>query len=213
MCYNFSKEEGICMGYLISVIGAYLLGSVSMAYFLTKRKNIDARKSGTGNLGASNTKVLLGWGPAVIVAIHDIGKGVAAVLLAQLLFPALPCVGPAAGVACILGHIYPFYLGFRGGKGLATYMGVAAALDWRVAIGVALMLVVITLVTDYIALGTIAVSVAVPVVLGLMTGDAGLALILCVATAVMLCKHWENLVRIKNGTEIGLRNSGKYKVK
>ncbi len=201
------------MGYLISILGAYLLGSVSMAYFLTKRKNIDARESGTGNLGASNTKVLLGWGPAVIVALHDIGKGVAAVLLAQLLFPELEHVGAAAGVACILGHIYPFYLGFRGGKGLATYLGVAAALDWRVAIGVALMLVVITVVTNYIALGTIAVSVAVPAALGILTGNLILVLILCVATAVMLGKHWENLVRIKNGTEIGLRDSGKYKVK
>ena len=201
------------MGYLISILGAYLLGSVSMAYFLTKRKNIDARQQGTGNLGASNTKVLLGWGPAVIVALHDIGKGVAAVLLARLLFPELEHVGAAAGVACILGHIYPFYLGFRGGKGLATYLGVAAALDWRVAIGVALMLVVITVVTNYIALGTIAVSVAVPAALGILTGNLILVLILCVATAVMLVKHWENLVRIKNGTEIGLRESGKYKVK
>ena len=201
------------MGYLISILGAYLLGSVSMAYFLTKRKNIDARTSGSGNLGASNTKVLLGWGPAVIVALHDIGKGVAAVLLARLLFPELEHVGAAAGVACILGHIFPFYLGFRGGKGLATYLGVAAALDWRVAIGVALMLVVITVVTNYIALGTITVSVTVPAALWFLTGDLTLVLILCIATAVMLVKHWENLVRIKNGTEIGLRESGKYKVK
>lgn len=201
------------MGYLIPILGAYLLGSVSMAYFLTKRKNIDARESGTGNLGASNTRVLLGWGPAVIVGIHDIAKGVVAVLLARFLFPDLPNVGAAAGVACILGHIYPFYLGFRGGKGLATYLGVAAALDWRVAIGVALMLVVITVVTNYIALGTIAVCVAVPVVLGILTGNWIRSLILGIATAVMLVKHWENLVRIQNGTEIGLRESGKYKVK
>lgn len=201
------------MGYLISILGAYLLGSVSMAYFLTKRKNIDARTSGSGNLGASNTKVLLGWGPAVIVALHDIGKGVVAVLLARLLFPELEYVGAAAGVACILGHIFPFYLGFRGGKGLATYLGVTAALDWRVAIGVALLLVVITLVTNYIALGTIAVSIVVPVVMDILTGNVVLVLILCIATVVMLFKHWENIQRIRQGTEIGLRESGKHKVK
>lgn len=201
------------MGYVISLIAAYLLGSVSMAYFLTSRKNIDARESGTGNLGASNTKVLLGWGPAVVVALHDIGKGVVAVILARLLFPDLEYVGAAAGVACILGHIFPFYLGFRGGKGLATYLGVAAALDWRVAIGVALLLVVITLVTNYIALGTIAVSIEVPVAMGILTQDLILPLILCVATVVMLFKHWENIQRIRLGTEIGLRDSGKHKVK
>lgn len=201
------------MGYLISILGAYLLGSVSLAYFMTKRKNIDARTSGTGNLGASNTKVLLGWGPAVLVAVHDIGKGVLAVLLAGILFPDLEYAGAAAGVACVLGHIFPFYLGFRGGKGLATFLGMTAALDWRVALGVALMLVLITVVTDYIALGTIAVSIAVPVVLLILTGDVGQVLILSLATVVMLVKHWKNLVRIKNGTEIGLRNSGKHKVK
>jgi len=201
------------MGYLISIFGAYLLGSVSMAYFLTKRKNIDAREQGTGNLGASNTKVLLGWGPAVIVGIHDIAKGVVAVLLARFLFPDLPNVGAAAGVACVLGHIFPFYLGFRGGKGLATFLGMTAALDWRVAIGTVVLLVVITLVTDYIGLATIAVSIAVPVALWFLTGDVGLVLILCAATVVMLCKHWVNLVRIRNGTEIGFRNSGKHKVK
>lgn len=201
------------MGYLISILGAYLLGSASMAYFLTKRKNIDARESGTGNLGASNTRVLLGWGPAVLVAIHDIGKGLIAVLLAQFLFPDLPYVGAAAGVASVLGHIFPFHLGFRGGKGLATFMGMAGGLNFWLACAMGVVLAVITVVTDYIALGTIAVSVAVPVVLGLLTGDWVQSLILGVATAVMLYKHWENLMRIKNGTEIGLRGAGKYKVK
>lgn len=201
------------MGYLISIFGGYLLGSVSMAYFLTKRKNIDARKQGSGNLGASNTRVLLGWGPAVLVAVHDIGKGLIAVLLAQFLFPELPCVGAAAGVACVWGHIFPFYLGFRGGKGLATFVGMTAGLNFWLACAMGVVLAVITVVTDYIALGTIAVSVAVPVALWFLTGDLGLVLVVCVATAVMLCKHWENLVRIKNGTEIGLRSAGKYKVK
>ena len=201
------------MGYLISILGGYLLGSVSLAYFLTKRKNIDARSQGTGNLGASNTRVLLGWGPAVLVAVHDIGKGLIAVHLAQFLFPELPWVGAAAGVACVWGHIFPFYLGFRGGKGLATFIGMTGGLNFWLACAMGVLLAVITVVTDYIALGTIAVSLAVPVALWFLTGDLGLVLVVCVATAVMLCKHWENLMRIKNGTEIGLRNAGKYKVK
>ena len=201
------------MGYFISILVAYLLGSVSMAYFLTKQKNVDARKQGTGNLGASNTKVLLGWGPAVIVAVHDIGKGLIAVLLARFLFPELPYVGAAAGVACVLGHIFPFYLGFRGGKGLATFIGMTGGLNFWLACAMGVLLALITVLTNYIALGTIAVSVVVPVALGILTGDWIQSMILGVATAVMLCKHWENLVRIKNGTEIGLRDSGKHKVK
>ena len=201
------------MGYLISAVAAYLLGSASLAYFLTKRKNIDARKQGTGNLGASNTRVLLGWGPAVLVAVHDIGKGLIAVLLARYFFPELPWVGAVAGVACVLGHIFPFYLGFRGGKGLATFIGMTGGLNFWLACAMGVLLAVITVVTDYIALGTIAVSVVVPVILGILTGDWVQSAILGVATAVMLYKHWDNLARIKNGTEIGLRAAGKYKVK
>ena len=201
------------MGYLISIIGSYLLGSLSMAYFLTKRKNVDARTSGTGNLGASNTKVLLGWGPAVLVAIHDVGKGLIAVLLAQYVFPDLPHVGAVAGVACVFGHIFPFYLGFRGGKGLATFMGMAGGLNVWLAIGMTVVLAVVTIVTNYIALATITVSVAIPLALGFLTGNWEQSLILFVATAVMLFKHWENLVRISKGTEIGLRGSAKHKVK
>lgn len=195
------------MGYLFAALGSYLMGCASMAHLLSSIHRIDARKNGSGNLGASNIKVLMGWGPAVLVAVHDIGKGLLTVALARLLFPDLEYIGSVAGVACILGHIFPFYLGFRGGKGLATYLGVAAALDWRVALFVALMLVVITVITNYIALGTIAVSIAVPVGIGILTQSVIVPLILCVATVVVLCKHWENIQRIRNGTEIGLRKN------
>lgn len=201
------------MGYLISILIAYLMGCVSLADMMARKNNIDAREHGTGNLGASNTMVLFGWGPAVLVAVHDVFKGFFAVLLTQWLFPELPYVGAWAGVACVIGHIFPFYLGFRGGKGLATFMGMTGALNFWLAVGMAVVLAVITVVTNFIALGTVTVSLLIPIFLGFLTGDWIQSLILGVATAVMLYKHWGNLVRIKNGTEIGLRGSEKYKVK
>jgi glycerol-3-phosphate acyltransferase PlsY len=201
------------MGYLISILIAYPMGCVSLADMMARKNNIDAREHGTGNLGASNTMVLFGWGPAVLVAVHDVFKGFFAVLLTQWLFPELPYVGAWAGVACVIGHIFPFYLGFRGGKGLATFMGMAGALNFWLAVGMAVVLAVITVVTNFIALGTVTVSLLIPIFLGFLTGDWIQSLILGVATAVMLYKHWGNLVRIKNGTEIGLRGSEKYKVK
>ena len=201
------------MGYLISILVAYLMGCVSLADMMARKNNIDAREHGTGNLGASNTMVLFGWGPAVLVAVHDVFKGFFAVLLTQWLFPELPYVGAWAGVACVIGHIFPFYLGFRGGKGLATFMGMAGALNFWLAVGMAVVLAVITVVTNFIALGTVTVSLLIPIFLGFLTGDWIQSLILGVATAVILYKHWGNLVRIKNGTEIGLRGSEKYKVK
>lgn len=201
------------MGYLISVLIAYLMGCVSMADMMARKNNIDAREHGTGNLGASNTMVLLGWGPAVLVAVHDVFKGFFAVLLTLWLFPELPYVGACAGVACVIGHIFPFYLGFRGGKGLATFMGMAGALNFWLAVGMALVLAVITVVTNFITLGTLTVSLLIPIILGFLTGNWIQSLILGVATAIMFYKHWGNLVRIKNGTEIGLRGAEKHKIK
>ena len=96
---------------------------------------------------------------------------------------------------------------------MATFIGMTGGLNFWLACAMGVLLALITVLTNYIALGTIAVSVVVPVALGILTGDWIQSMILGVATAVMLCKHWENLVRIKNGTEIGLRDSGKHKVK
>ena len=195
------------MGYVISVLAAYVLGSSSMAFYLGRLRNVDVRRHGSGNLGASNAAVTLGWGAAVLVALHDIGKGILAVLLARLVFPELEYVGIAAGVACVMGHMFPFYLGFRGGKGLASFLGMTIALDWRVALAAVLLLVVVTLVTDFIALGTIAVSVTVPVGMGVLTQSVWPALILLVATVVMVVKHTDNIQRIRKGTEIGLKST------
>ena len=197
------------MGYFIAILTGYLLGSSNMAYFISKMKQVDIRKKGSGNLGASNAAVLFGWGPAVLVAVHDIGKAFAAVLLTKWLFPALPLVGVAAGVACVLGHIFPFYLGFKGGKGLASFLGLLIALDWRVALVAAILLVIVTLVTDFIALGTITVSVVGPVGMLIAGGGLTVFLIMAVATVVIIFKHQDNIVRIRNKQEIGLLSTVK----
>ena len=197
------------MAYFLAALMGYLLGCSNMAYWLGLIKKVDIRGNGSGNLGASNATVLLGWGAGVIVAVHDIGKAVLAVLLAKLLLPEMEYAGAAAGVSCVLGHIYPFYLKFKGGKGLASFLGMVAMLNWKVGIAAALLLVAITLVTDFIALGTISVSVASPVGIFLLTGGIVVPLILCIATVVMIFKHIENIQRIINRTEIGLRSTAK----
>ena len=203
------------MGYLIVIALAYLMGSSNMAYYLSKLKNVEIRKNGSGNLGASNATVLFGWGAGVLVAVHDIGKATLAVLLAGWLFPQLAYVEVIAGVACVLGHIFPFYLKFKGGKGLASFVGMLVALDWRVAIAAALLVLVVTLVTDYIALGTISASLAGPV--GVWIAGSGIVapLIMSIATVIMIFKHRDNIIRIRNKTEIGLLSTikGENRVK
>jgi len=195
--------------YLIVILIGYLVGCSSMAFYLSKLKGIDIRNSGSGNLGASNTMVVLGWGAAILVGIHDIGKAVIAVLLAKYIFPELDNVGAVAGVACVLGHIFPFYLKFKGGKGFASYYGMTLALNWKFALVVGVIIVLVTLITDYISLSTTTTIILVPLYLGIMSQSFVLVSILLIATATMLIKHRENYVRILNGTEIGLRRANR----
>lgn len=203
------------MGYLAVILGAYLMGSSSMAYYLAKLTKKDISKNGSGNLGASNTVVLIGWKAGVLVGIHDIGKGLLAVLLAGWIFPQLEYAPAVAGAACVLGHIFPFYLGFKGGKGLAAYIGMTIALNWKLALVVLVILVIVTLITDYIVAGTVSTIIVVPVATLVLTGNVVLTLILCVPTVVMLFKHRDNYDRIRKGTEVGLRSAikGEHKMK
>ena len=195
------------MSYLIAIGLGYLLGCSNLAYWLSKRHKVDFRKGGSGNLGASNTTVLLGWRAGVTVALHDIGKAALAVALAKLLFPDVAYAAVAAGVAAVLGHVFPFYLKFKGGKGLASFFGTVLTLNWKVGLIIALLLLLITLVTDFLSLGTLTVSVAAPVGIFLSTGSLILPLILAIASVVLVFKHIENIHRLLNRTEIGLRSA------
>lgn len=194
------------MRYLLAVIAGYLLGCSNMAYYLAKAKKADLRGAGSGNLGASNAVVLLGWKAGILTAVHDIGKSVLAVLIMRWLFPELPYVGAVAGVASVLGHIFPFYLKFRGGKGFASYFGMTLALNWKLALCVGVAILVVTIITDYIVCGTVTTIVTVPIYMGITTGWIAAA-ILCIATAVIFYKHRENFPRMLNGTELGLRSA------
>ncbi len=195
------------MKYILIVLIGYLMGCSNMAYYLAKAAKADLRSGGSGNLGASNAVVLLGWKAGVLTAVHDIGKAFLAVLLAKWMFPELEYAGAAAGVACVLGHIFPFYLKFKGGKGFASYFGMTLALNWKLALILAAAIVIVTFVTDYIVCGTLTTIITVPIYMGVHHSNLLLALILCIGTAVILFKHRENFPRMLNGTELGLRSA------
>lgn len=197
------------MAYLFAVLGGYLLGCSNMALYLSKLKGVDIRAGGSGNLGASNAVILMGWGAGVVTALHDIGKAALAVILAKVFLPDLEHIGAVAGVSCVLGHIYPFYLRFRGGKGFASYLGMTIALNWKIALAVLALVVIVTLVTDYIVAATTATIVVVPIWLGIAAHSIVFALILLIASGVIAWKHRENYVRMYKGTEIGFRSAGR----
>ena len=203
------------MQYILVIILSYILGSSNMAKYIAAVKKVDLSAGGSGNPGASNAVILMGWSAGVLTALHDIGKSALAVILARLIFPDLPLIGAVAGVSAVLGHIYPFWLKFRGGKGFASYLGLTIALHWKFAIVVLLLVVVVTLITDYIVAATTTTIVIVPIGLGILTQSILLPLILLIASAVIAWKHRDNYVRMYNGTEIGFRKAGRgdYRVK
>ena len=193
------------MGYLAVLWLSYALGCSNMALYLSKRKQVDLRAGGSKNLGASNALILMGWKAGVLTALHDIGKAALAVLLARLFFGDLPNIGAVAGVAAVLGHIFPFPLRFRGGKGFAAYVGMTLALNWRFALVVIAVIVAVTLITDYIVAGTTATVLMVPSYLGWTDRNPLLFCILLIATVVILFKHRENYRRMLAGTEFRFR--------
>lgn len=197
------------MSYLLVICMGYLLGCSSMALYLSKWKKVNMKEHGTGNLGASNATALMGWRYGILVALHDIGKSALAVILAKLLFPELEYAGAVAGIASVLGHIFPFYLKFKGGKGFASYWGMTLALNWKLALAIFVAGLLITFLTDYIVLATTTTVITVPAFLGLATNSLILVLILCIGSVVIVYKHRKNYVRILNGTEIGLRSVAK----
>ncbi len=203
------------MVYLIVACMGYLLGCSSMALYLSRWKKVDMRDHGSGNLGASNATMLMGWGAGVAVAVHDVLKAVLAVVLARWWFPDLEYAGAVAGVCSVLGHIFPFFLKFQGGKGFASYFGMTLALNWKLALVIALAAVIITWLTDYIVLATTATVVSVPAYLGYSSRSWMLMLILCIASAVIIYKHRMNYVRIAKGTEFRLRSavSGEHRIR
>lgn len=207
------------LAYLAVFVASYFVGCFNTAYLLGKRKNMDIRESGSKNPGASNAMVTMGWKAGVLVGAADIFKCALSVVVTRLIFPLVPELWFFAAFSCIIGHMFPFYLKFRGGKGLACLVGALIALDWRAFVVGGLLIIIITLVTDYMVLSTYTLSFAFPIFAYFFAGwhnsnNTWLCVILAAVTsAFIIGKHFINFKRILNGTEIGIRSahSGKYR--
>ena len=146
---------------MLAILLGYLAGSVPFAFLLARRAGIDVRVAGSGNVGAANVMRTAGTGRAIAVMSLDVAKGAAAVALAQLAIGRRG-VGRSTGAAAVVGHIYPVWLRFHGGKGVAVAAGVFAVLA-PLATGVAAALFVLTVwLTRYISLGSVAATLALP---------------------------------------------------
>jgi glycerol-3-phosphate acyltransferase PlsY len=185
---------------LIAIALAYLVGSVPFAFVLARRRGIDLRRVGSGNVGASNVLRTSGVRNAVAAMCLDGAKGCMAVIVAQRLTvgEATPV---AAGVASIIGHIYPVWLGFRGGKGVATATGVFAVLA-PLALAVASSVFVLAVwVTRYISVGSLAAAITLAVATAASDVPATVAVGAIVSALIIVHRHRANLARLIAGTE------------
>ena len=189
------------------VIGAYLIGSVPFAWLLARRWGAaDLRQVGSGNLGAANGLRASGIKAGVLVAVLDIGKGVLSVALAER-FGGNAAGPAAAGVAAIVGHIYPVWLRFRGGKGVATACGVFSMLT-PLAVPPALGIFLISVwITKYISLGSVLASIALPPIAYALGSPAPAVIAAFAASIIIVFRHRTNVLRLRMGTErrIGAR--------
>ncbi len=199
------------MDYLACVLIGYFLGSLNAAYFLSKAKGFDIRDKGTHNPGASNVTVILGWSYGIVTALVDILKASLAVIICQWLFPTLAYAGFIGGLASVMGHMYSIFLKFKGGKGFASYMGMLLAIDWKVALVLIVISVVITIVTNYIAIATIFTVIAYPIYYFLQDQPTPILYVLIIMALIIIYRHRKNIINIISGKEIGLRSIGKNK--
>ncbi|MBI4845419.1 MAG: glycerol-3-phosphate 1-O-acyltransferase PlsY [Candidatus Omnitrophica bacterium] len=198
------------MDIIITIFGAmisYLLGAVPAAFLVGKLlKGIDIRQEGSGNVGATNALRVLGKGPGIVVLCFDIAKGVIAVTVFAIIFNRLDGVASefiksCYGLAVVCGHIYNVFLGFKGGKGVATSAGVLLGIvPGAILIGVAVFLLILFL-TKYVSLGSIFASILAPFYLLISRAHYSYVLMSAVFCVLIVSKHRENIKRLLSGRE------------
>ena len=195
---------------LIHIIIAYAIGSFSMSHLIAKRKGINLKETGSRNYGASNTLIMIGKKEALIVLISDVSKGFFTVLVSTLIYSTLNIsntnvnIIPIIGSAVILGHIFPFYLKLKGGKGFATYIGVVLAhslilFDGPVFIIAFVLPLILALISDYIIVGTLSMVTIFSIYW--LTLYPLEAIPLIITSIIIWVKHFENIKNIRNKTE------------
>ena len=188
------------MADLLAVLAAYLMGSIPFAQLLSTRRGIDLRRVGSGNVGASNVLRTLGVRPAVLAMMLDAVKGTVAVLIAQRLTNGV-AAPVAAGLASMIGHVYPIWLRFRGGKGVATAAGAFAVLTpvaAVVAVGAFLLTVALT---RFISVGSMVAALTLAAWAIASDAPSIVGIGAAIGAALVLIGHRANVLRLVAGTE------------
>lgn len=180
----------------------YLIGNISPAAVLSKLKNVDLKQEGTKNLGATNTAIVLGRTSGIFVMLFDIFKSFCAAKLAKLVFPQLAVAGMIASIGCILGHCFPVFLRFQGGKGLAAYGGLVLEYNpWFFAAIVIPGVILMTILNTGVAVPMLA-SVMFPILVYLYSKSLADTALAVLAGVIIVIMHWGNLKKAKTKSDV-----------
>ena len=193
---------------LLLAIG-YLLGSMPNGYLAGRwLKGIDLRQCGSGSTGATNVLRNVGKAPALVVFLLDVGKGALAVLLAKS-FGLNDWVQVLAGLAALAGHIWPVWLGWKGGKAVATGLGIFLGLAWPVGLACFGLFMAVISISRIVSLSSVVAAIGLPVLMVLAGASGASISVLIVASVLVLWRHRSNIERLIAGTEPRIGAKGK----
>lgn len=183
------------MSAILSLGLGYLVGCMNPAALVARQTKVDLTKKGTGNLGATNTALVLGRKAGWFVLLFDMLKSILSYKLAKLLFPHLKLAGRIAGLGVLLGHCFPFNMGFVGGKGLASFGGLVLAADPLVFCVLLALGLVLAWQLNYGVYLAVTATVLFPIAMWLRSGDVGITVMTALCSGLIFAMHWRNLMR------------------
>lgn len=194
------------MAIIICLFVGYFFGSLNPAALLSSRKGINLRQEGTKNLGASNTLLVMGKKQGAAVMCFDILKAYLPYKVMQLLFPKLYLAGILTGAAAVVGHIFPFYLEFKGGKGLASFAGFVLAYNPQIFLFLLILTGTLLFLVNHGVVMPVTGSLLFPLLAGANSKDLFITLICVAVSGLLLFKHWSNLGLAIRGEDIKIRS-------
>jgi len=194
------------MRMFFSILIGYFLGCVNPASIVSRRRGVDLRNEGTGNLGTTNTVLVMGKSWGALVLLLDMGKAVLSAKIAKWLFPKLAIAGMLAAFGAILGHIYPYHMHFHGGKGLACFGGMVLEYNPLVFLVLLSIGLVMALIVNYGVGLPVSAAILFPIAVGLVSRSLPAFLAALAASSVILYAHRNNVAKALRGDDIRVRD-------
>lgn len=190
------------MIYVACAVMGYMVGCINPAHIIASFKKINLKEAGTGNLGATNATFVLGKKYGIFIMLFDIFKCAAIIKLTEYMFRGNTVLSALAGICCILGHIFPFHLGFKGGKGLAAYGGFVLAYNPKILLLLFIVAFTMSIVTNYSIAFPLTATILYPILVCSTNTHKAICIMVVGLSIIMLYKHKDNFIRIIRGEEV-----------